>query len=154
MSKIVDIYTALADLIESTLPGYTRLPNPYSVDTNTYLHLKNGYGIGIGAGRDTERYVGCIATYERVFTIILVKIMSTTQNNTGKRVIIEEALLTDHTKLKNKIYQESTLGNIAIKSTILDDQGIGFIDPGKNKYLSLEMNCYIEYQEDPTAIIV
>jgi len=147
MSKIVDIKAQLIDLIETNLTGYLRLPNPYSVTENTYLHLSKGYGLFVGPGFDTERYTGCIVTWERDFTLILVNQMTATDNDTLKRESIENALLEDHDIMRKIIYKESPLGGIAIKSTVVNDQGINFIDADQLKFLSLQMTITVEYQD-------
>lgn len=149
MSKITNIYDAIITEIQTDLPTYKRLPNPYVVDSNTYLQLQNGFGLAIGPGNDTQRYVGCLVTWERVFTIILVKQVTSTQNNLGSRELIEKSLLDDHDTLRKAFYLNSTLGGEAIKSTVLDDGGIQFLDAERLKFLSLEMNLYVEYQEPP-----
>jgi hypothetical protein len=151
MSKIEDIYGAVVDVIEDNLTGYIRLPNPYAVEANTYLHLRKGFGVALGPGTDTERYTGCLVTWQRVFTIILVNQITTTPNNTAEREIIEKDLLDDHDVLRKKFYLDSTLGGKSIKATITDDQGIAFIDADRLKFLSIEMSLVVEYQEDPNS---
>lgn len=151
-TKISEIYDACVDLIESTLPNtYLRIPNPYTVDVNTFLHLRHGYGIAIGPGQDTQRYVGCLVTWERVFSIILVQQVIATQNDTAVREVIEKDILDDHDKLRKAFYLNSTLGSLAIKSTVLDDSGVNFIDGERLKFLGLVMSLFVEYQEDPNT---
>lgn len=151
-NKILQIYDEVVDLLEATLgTQYKRLPNPYAVDQNTYLHLNNGYGLAVGPGVDTQRYVGCLITWERVYSIILVRRMVTTQNNIGSRELIEKDLLDDLDSLRKAIYLNSTLGGLAIKSTVLDDQGVAFIDADRLKFISLEASLFVEYQEDPNT---
>lgn len=146
-TKIEEIYDAIATVVDTTLSDYTRFPNPYVITENTYLHMKSGYGIAIGAGRDTERLVGCQLTWERGFSIVLVKQVTTTQNNTDKRVIIEKEILADHDALRKAIYNNSTLSGKAIKTTLISDGGINFIDGDRLKFLFMEMEVLTEYLE-------
>ncbi len=150
-TRIATIYDAVVDLIESKLTTYTRIPNPYAIAENTYLHLKQGFAVAIGAGVDTQRYVGCLVTWERLFTIILVKQILTTANNTGVRETIEKSILDDHDALRKAFYLGSTLSGYAIKSTVLDDGGLFYVDGGVNKFIGMELNLYVEYQEDPNT---
>ena len=151
MSRIEDIYGKCVDIIEANTTGYMRIPNPYTVDVNTYIHLRKGFGIAVGPGSDTQRFVGCLVTWERIFSIILVKQVTTTQNDIAKREIIEKDLLDDHDNLRKAFYLNSTLDSLAIKSTILDDDGINFVDGERLKFLGLVMNLYVEYLEDPNT---
>ncbi len=150
-TKISDIYDECVDIIEAAIPGYVRIPNPYTVDINTYLLLRNGYGIAIGPGTDTQRYVGCLVTWERVFSIILVQQVVATQNDTAVREVIEKTLLDDHDKLRKAFYNNSTLGSLAIKSTVLSDSGVNFVDGERLKFLAIVLDLFVEYQEDPNS---
>jgi len=151
MGKISTIYDAIVDVLETEFPAHTRLPNPYEVNANTYLHLNNGFGVGIGPGQDTERYVGCLVTWEQSYSIILVRRVVTTQNNTAVREVIEKDILEDWDKLRKAFYLANTLSGNAIKTTVLSHGGINFVDGDKLKFLALEMQLVVEYQEDPNA---
>lgn len=151
MTVIADIYTECVDVIETALPTHVRIPDPYNITTNTFLHMRNSYGIGVGPGTDTERYVGCLVTWARTYNIILVQQITTTQNNIDAREIIEKSLLDSHDALRKAFYLNSNLGGLAIKSTVLSDGGIIPLDIGGVKFLSLEMVLEVEYQEDPNT---
>ena len=150
MAKIEDIHTAICNLVSSTVADYKRFPNPYQIDANTFLHMKKGYGVAIGPGVDTERYLGCHVTYSRVFTLVLVQQMTETQNTTARRELIERDLLEDHDSLIKAVYNNTTLAGVVIKATITDDGGIQFIDGDRLKFLALEMNMTVEYQDTLT----
>lgn len=151
MALIENIYDECVNIIEAQLPTYIRIPNPYVIDINTNLHLQKGFGIAVGPGTDTQRFVGCLVSWERVFSIILVKQVTTTQNNTIQREVIEKDLLEDHDKLRKAFYLNSTLGGIAVKSTVIGDNGINFIDGEKLKFLGIVMDLFVEYLEDPNT---
>lgn len=151
MTKISTIYDAITDKLEAQLPNHTRLPNPYQVDANTYLHLNNGYGVGIGPGLDTQRYVGCLITWEQTYSVVLVRRVVTTQNNTAQREVIEKGIVDDWDVLRKAFYNDNSLSGNAIKTTVLSHGGINFIDGDRLKFLALEMELVVEYQEDPNA---
>lgn len=149
-TKVEQVYDALTTLCENTLTGYKRFPNPYSLDANTFLHLKDGFGVAIGNGSDTERFLGCEVTWQRNFIVTLVKQITTTQNNLAKREIIEVDILNDHDKLMKAIYRDNSLGGKAIKSIVTDDGGVNFIDGDRLKFLAMEINVVVEYADSPT----
>lgn len=150
-TKIEEIYDYCVDVIAAELPDYMRLPNPYVIDINTNLQLRKGFGIAVGPGTDTERFVGCLVSWERVFSIVIVKQVTTTQNNTDQREVIEKDLLVAHDALRKAFYLDSTLGGKAIKSTIIGDNGINFIDGERLKFLGIVMDLFVEYLEDPNT---
>lgn len=151
MSKIQEIYDALVTVIAFQLPDYIRLPNPYAVEENTFLHMRSGFGVSIGPGTDTERYLGCLVTWQRDFTITLVRQVFTTQNNTALRVDLEKDILDDHDNLMKAVYNNSTLSGKAIKTTAVADSGLSFIDGERLKFLAMEITVQVEYEDNPNV---
>lgn len=151
MGAISTIYDAIVDVIEAELTTHKRLPNPYEVEENTYLHLNKAFGVGIGSGFDTQRYVGCLVTWEQSYNIVLVRRIVTTENNTAKREVIEKDILEDFDGLRKAFYLANTLSGNAIKSTVIAHGGINLIDGENMKFLALEMNLIVEYQDDPNT---
>lgn len=149
-SKILTIYDQITTLLASSLTGHIRLPNPYEVNSNTFLHLDNAYGLGVGPGSDTQRYVGCLVTWEQTYNIVLVRRIVTTQNNTAQQVIIEKSIFEDWDTLRKAFYNNSTLNGYAYKTTLRSHDGISFIDGNQQKFLALELELITEYQDTPT----
>lgn len=148
MSVISEIYDDLVVLVESVLTDYRRLSNPYELTENQFLSLSSGYAIAVGAGVDTERLVGCKTSWERSFTISLVKKVTTTENNTLVREGFDKELLTDHEKLVKLFYNNTHINDYIVKSSIIDDSGISFIDGDRLQFLAIELNLVIEYFYD------
>jgi len=151
MGKVSTVYDALTAVISGQLTSHTQLPNPYEVDKNTYLHLNKGFGVAVGPGADTERYVGCLITWQQAYSVILVRRIITTQNNLTVRQSIEKDVLEDWDLVRKACYNNNTLGGEVIKTTVTDHGGINFIDADTLKFLALEMQVVVEYQEDPTT---
>lgn len=149
-TKIETIYTNLATVVGTALTGYTKFPNPYIIDANTFLHQKAGFGIAIGPGVDTQRYVGCLVTWQRDFNITLVRQVLTTQNNTTVRVALEADILADHDALMKALFNNSTLSGYAISTTLVSDSGLNFIDGDLMKFLAMEMTVSVQYEDNPT----
>lgn len=149
MIKIENVYDALADLVETALTGYARLPNAYVIEQNTYLQLRKGYALAVSPGVNTQRYVGCLTSWERNFTLTLINQVTTTQNNLGSRELLEKALLDDHEKILSAMENEVSLGGVVIKSTVVSDNGISFIDTDIQKFFSMTIEIFTEYQYDP-----
>lgn len=147
--KIQELYDELNTVIAAALPDYMRFPNPYVIDANTFLHKRSGYGVSIGAGLDTERYLGCLVSWEREFTITLVRQVLITQNNLTLREGLEKEILEDHDKIRKAIYNNSSLSGKAIKTTATSDGGLFFIDGEKLNFLSMEISVVTEYEESP-----
>lgn len=145
-TKIEDIYDEVCDLVEAALPNAKRFPNPYQMEVNALGRVDSAYGIVVGPGQNTERYVGCLISWQRTFTLRLLRKIVTTENNLGKRVTIEKGILADHDAVQKAFYN-STLNGQVIKTIVSDDSGIEFLDGDTLKFLLMEMTITVEYQE-------
>ena len=150
-SKVEDIYDQIVTICSSTLPAFKRLPNPYELTENTFLRLENGFGVSVGPGVNENRFVGCFTTWERSFLITLVKKVSTSQNNLDLRQTIEKDILVAQDLVQKAFYANHTLSGNAVTSTVSDDSGINFIDGDRLKFLGLEINILVKYQEIITS---
>lgn len=145
-TKIEEIYDAVIDLIEATLPTARRFPNPYQMEVNALGRTVKAFGVVVGHGVNTERYVGCLVSWQRTFTIRLLSKIVTTENNITKRETIEKNILVDHDALM-RAFNQTTLGNKVIKATVSDDSGLDFLDGDRLKFLMCELTLTVEYQE-------
>ena len=147
MSKITTIYNAITTKLQTTLPTFQRIANPYTIDENTAILMKRAYGLAIGEGTNTARYVGCLTTWERSFTIGLVTQVVTTENDATGRANIEKEILEAHKSLLTAFEVDPTLGAVCIKAVIESDGGINYIDGARSKFLAVELTLRVEYQE-------
>ena len=148
MSAITNIYNVLETMIETALPTYSKIPNPYVVEDNPELLMETGYGLAIGPGNNTERLVGCKKTYEREFVIVLINEVTTTDTNLDQREALEKSIVEDHYKVFSAIEVDPDLGGYAVKGVLLNDSGIQYLDTGIQKYILIEISVTAEYFEN------
>jgi len=154
MSKIEDIRDAMIAKVETALgAGWRRLPNAYVVEENTYLQLQKGYAVRTDAGLNLELTVTprCGVMYERIFTVILIRQMTATQNNVTARDGIDQLLQDDIEALHKAFELDHTLGGIAVICTVVGDTGINFIDAERLKFLQTEINLRVQYHFNPSS---
>lgn len=150
-TKIENIISAIQTQMATSLSDYKIIPNAYDLDAVGFLNLgPQSYSIGVGAGRDTERYIGCHITWERLFFVSMIRQVTTTENNTTERRVIEKDILADHDIIRKAFYNNSTLSGEAIKTTVVSDSGIRFLDGDRLKFLQLDLDVLVEYQENPS----
>lgn len=147
MTKIADIYDGIITKVGTAATGYVRVPDPYTLTANSALLINKGYGLSIGPGTNTERYVGCLATWERQFTIGLIAQVFTTENDTINRASAEKAMLDVHRAILLAFESDPTIGATCMKSVITDDTGIQYEEGERSKFLVLEITLSVEYQE-------
>lgn len=148
MSKVSDIHDAIVSALSAELPSYARIPNPYAIDENTALFLKRSFGVSIDAGVNTQRFVGCIATWARTYTVKLITQVVNTENDVLGRANVEKDIDNDRDKVF-KAFESTyaTLGGTVLKAIITDDSGIQYIEGQQGKFLAIEMSLEVEYQE-------
>ena len=149
MSKITDYYNALNALIQTELPSYVGIPNPYELEQNPNIFLQQGYAIGFGDGNNPEPLLNCKYSYNR--TILLALTKQVTANITDFDGMSADALqlLEDLHKLLLAIEKENNLGG-ASSSRIASDPGVQLLVFGEAKYLALQIQITIQYFESLT----
>lgn len=149
MTKIADIKSAVETKLSTALgSSYARIPNPYSLDENTMLILRNGYSVAVGSGTNTDRLINCGTSWEREFVIGVVTQVVTTENNTTKRETFVQAILDAHRLVLQAFENDVTLGGLVIKALVAGDGGVSFIDGARGKFLAVEISLLVEYLED------
>lgn len=151
-ARVNDIYDAWIAVIESTLPGYSRLADPYNPTENVNLILKKGYGIGFGAGVNTERLTKPKMSTVREFNVLLTNQITATESNATARAELEKALFEDHAALVKAVEASASLndGTLCYTTKWVSDTGVDFIDGERAKYFALELIFESEYFETLT----
>jgi len=134
------IRTELATLFSS----YNELDNPYDLERNPDLHLRESYGITIGSGENTTKVLCSRADISRIFGIVLCRRMNATRNDTATRITAEKALFEDLTDII-KVFEEP-VANIT-QGRYVSDDGVEFLDGDRYNYLILRSSFLIEYSE-------
>lgn len=57
MPGITTVYDNIATQVAALLPNHIRLPNPYDIEANSDDFLKQGWGMRISDGFNTQRFV-------------------------------------------------------------------------------------------------
>lgn len=148
-SKISEIYDRIVTVATAELSGYKQIPNPYFPEQNSQLLLKKGFGIGVGAGQRVELEV-CKRAWSRVFNIVLVNQVTTTDHGIAQRSEIEKNLLEDHFNIWGELETNLTLNSndYIIKADVVGDTGLQFLVGDQGKYLSIAIDVEVLYQED------
>lgn len=147
MTKIYDIHDAIVTALSAELTGHARLSNPYDIADNPDIILKKAYGLAIGEGTNTKRYVGCLATWQRDYRIIITQqIVNTASAAVGKAETAKQ-IIDAHRLVYLYFEANPTLGGTCIKAEIDSDTGIDPFENEQSKYLALTINLSVEYQE-------
>lgn len=149
MSKITQIHNNLISVVSGVLPTFKRIPNPYFIDENNQLFLVKGFGIGIGTGHRQDLEL-CKLSWNRIFQVVLVQQIVTTENNISDRIDIEQAILESHHLVLNALETNSSLNGSDSKADVIGDTGLVFLTGDRLKYLSITIDVNILYSETYT----
>lgn len=149
-STITGIYDSSVSVITGALPSsYVRLPNPYFLDKNTFLHMMtDSFGLTVDPGTNTKRFLDCgLVTWQQSYTIVLVKRVTLTQNDTSGRVSLEKELLTDFQSVWKAFETNPSLTGTVIDASVQGHGGINFVDTERLKFLAMFISLVVEYQD-------
>lgn len=147
MSKASDVYDALVTKMITLFPTYYRIANPYDIQANPDTLLKQAFGIAIGPGTNTERFVGCLSTWEGSYNIGIIRQVVNTENDATGKASKEKVLLEAVQTILEAIETDPSLGGVAIKAVVNDHSGIQYIKGRQSNFLAIEVGLSVEYSE-------
>lgn len=147
MSNFSLLYDAIVDRIEAVLPSHTRLPNPYKVNENTELYLRQGFGVALGAATNTNRELSCRISVGRDFSVVLTRKFYSIESGVSNKESVEKQLIEDQILLIRDFCDNSALpGALGIVS-YSSDGGIEYVFNEKDNFLVLNTTFTVEYFE-------
>lgn len=151
MSKISDAYDAIVLQVQNLLPSHVRLSNPYAINENTESALRQGWGIALLSGTNTERNIGCKLSVSRQFSVVLTRKMYANELNVEGKASTEKQLFEDQFTLIQAFESDPTLGLTDIAALKWEsDNGLEFVFGEKDNFLQLNSTFTVEYFEQLT----
>ena len=148
-TAISSIHDELHTVVAAALPaGYRLIPNAYITPENVGLYLRQGYGIAVGPGNNTERIIGGKKSYQRDFQVFLTRELMTTSTNTEARQTVEKQILEDFDTVLKAIEENPTLNGNAGKTVLINDGGLEYLESDRAKYFLIETTVTVEYLEN------
>lgn len=152
MTKISTLHDAIISKITTNLSSYTKFANAYILERNPKTLLKKGFGVSIGPGVRTDRIIGCQVSWERLFQIVLVNQIHTTENNATVKETAMKAILEDHYTLLTKFEIDGGLSGNAIDGIVSSDGGVDYLEIDDTPYFVMQIDLSLEYFEDLTSL--
>jgi len=150
MSTISEIHDAIVSLVAGQLTTYKQLPNPYFIQDNNELFLTKGFGVAVGPGFRTDRQLSCQFSWRRDFTVVLSRLVTTTDHNISQRETLVKSLLEDHTLVMETLEKNVSLNGLCVKAEVISDTGIQFLEGATGRYFVIELDISTEYFKDLT----
>ena len=149
MTKLTDAYAALRSFVSTALTGYTELTNPYVIEDNSGLFLRQGYGVAYNTGDTTNRRANGSYTADHYLTVTITRLVAVTPNDgAGLRTLIDSIYTTADALIKAVENNPTLTAQVAV----CDWQSYGQIDfiideEGTDKFIALPLNFRVQYFE-------
>lgn len=150
MSQISTAYDNFHTRIAAVLTsnnGWVKLPHAYAIENNPEIYLKQGYGVGLGAGVNTKRVFSKTLSISREIILNIVREMTTLDLETTGRETIEKQLFEDLKLVIADVEANSTLNEGQILCSYQSDAGIEYVDGETAEFVLIRAVFLIEYFE-------
>lgn len=147
VSTAFDNFVSRVDAALTSGNGWIKLPNPYAIQNNPDVMLKQGYAIGIGAGTNTKRTLGDQVSIRRSFFVHISRAMDALDFDVAGRQSTEKTLLEDLKLVVADVEKHQTLNAGQIFCAFDGDDGIESIEGESSEFRALKANFIIEYFE-------
>lgn len=149
MTVATGIYTALVAKVLATLTTYVELPDSYEVAANpTYLMTKS-FAVSFGDEQNNEYHATNLLNFERSFSVMLVNKIVSTVNSRAERAIVEKALIEDGYTLIKALYNDLTLGQVAMLVSYKGQSAMEYLtsENATEKFITTTLSISIKYQD-------
>ena len=138
MSKQSDIYDELVTQLETVLPDHHRLHNPYDLEENDENFLRQGWGIAISSGSNSNRTFCPKISIQRNYNIIITRQYYALQHDAVAKAVTEKQLLEDQLLLIENLCNNTELSGNTGHVIFETDGGIERIFGAKDQYMALQ----------------
>lgn len=150
MTMISDIYDAVLSVVETTLPNYDLLANPYIPEENANNLFDKAFGIAFGPGINENRIVCPKVSLNRTLEIILINKVTSSESNTNFLGQQQKDIFEDLFAIIKAVCNDGTINEITSKFDYSSDAGLEFIDAVSGKYYLLSATFPFLYFETIT----
>jgi len=147
MSSVSTIYDRFVTRLGVLLPNHLRLPNPYEPAENNALFLKQGYGVKIGQGTNTNRVISNQLSIDRAYLVVITRQFFALESDAASKASTEKQLIEDSLLLIKDLESDPSMGGLAMNASYQSDDGINAIFTEKDQYLSTTVTINVEYLE-------
>lgn len=150
MSKASDVFEAIIARVKLLLPSYAEIPDPLLGPQTTSLILAKGFSVAMGPGLPrVPNQINCEFSINRSVQIQLTRLIENTANEAVQYRNTVKSMFDDQLVLLKSFEADGHLGNIAIKTDYISDNGILPLDTVNQvgRFLDLTTTFEVAYKE-------
>jgi hypothetical protein len=151
MSKISTVYDTLLTRLDAVLTSassWNRLPNPYNIEENPSLFLRQGYGIAIGSGSNQNQSQCGLVRIKRTVSVVISRKVDATELGVTDKDTGHKQLLEDMRSVLADFEKNVALSNDIANVIFVSDSGINFVNGEDENYVYSEMQFAVDYFEN------
>jgi hypothetical protein len=149
MSKFSTVYDTLIAKIIELFPDKTRISNPYSIEENKNLFLRDGWGLTVRDASESGFQTNGDFNKTQTFGIVFTKEVIRTESDTDDFDTQIKLLFEDHKTLENTMLNCAQLGipdSVGIIN-FSSNTGVQFVFVGDNNFIFSETQYTIDIIE-------
>lgn len=148
MSKVTNIFNLFENVIIDSLPGKTKIPNPFSVENNSDNFLKDGYGIYYGAAAVSDIEFPTYQVYSREIVVIFTREVHRVGSDSDALTEKQNLILEDQNNLIDSLANSRNFDSDVIRLEFTGDSGLDFVFGDKFNFLSITTTFEVSYKEE------
>lgn len=150
MSQISTVFGAIHTRLETLLPDHTRIGDPYDLEANNELFLRQGYGVSIGPGAFENEGIlaeGCKTATSRTFDIHVMRKFYALENDGPLKDTTALQIMEDLAIIVKDFLLEETLNDNATITDYESDSGIFKVIAEKDNFLAATISITVRYRD-------
>ena len=146
-TKFTSVYDEIRTAISTLYSTKTEINNPYTLEENADIDMKDSWGIAIRAGSNSNRVLCGQATVKRNIEVSLLKRVAMPEKDVTARITGEKALFNDQLDMI-KYFEGSPTTTNTVNVRFISDSGIEFLEGDRFGFLVLRSTLELEYVEN------
>lgn len=147
MSQVSTAFDLMITRLRALFPAeqnYFQLTNPYDVSDNNVQFLRQGFGLAIGPGTNTNRQLSCKMSVSREFRIVLSRSLDALEFGIDNKDASAKLLLEDAFTAVKSFEKEFRLDDDLFNTIFISDTGIQPLAIDNFSIIYMEMTFNVE----------
>ena len=145
MSQVSTAFDLMIARLRTLFPdneGYFQLTNPYDIADNNVQFLRQGYGLAMGPGTNSNRELSCKMSLVREFRVVLSRSLDALEFGIDNKDASAKLLLEDAFDVVKTFEKEFRLDDDFFNTAFISDSGVQplAVDDFSVIYLELTFN--------------
>lgn len=147
MSHVTECFDLLNARLLALFPeaeDYFKITNPYDLTQNSSQFLRQGWGLAVGPGNNSNRELDCSITINREYRVVLTRALESLELNVDTKDVVVKTLLEDAFDVIADFEREVRLDDDKYNVLFISDTGIQNLQGDDFSIIMVEMTFNVE----------